>query len=194
MTEEKKGWLDFLKIGSSTEEKDESENKSTPGKIGREFLQNVLDKMGFFTVVKVVENSETGVRLEIKSDETGLVIGRDGTTLDALQYITNIAANRHCGQRISVVVEAGDYRRKQEEKIQAIAMEAANKTHRSGKKILLDPMPAFERRLVHITLKEDKRVHTTSIGEGAARRVMIVPGPAPELAMEETGQPGNTVS
>lgn len=194
MAEEKKGWLDFLKLGGEKPGDKEESGAATPGKIAREALQNILDKMGFFTVVKVTEVTETGAKLEIKSDEVGLVVGREGTTLDALQYITNVIANRQCGQRVSIVVEAGDYRRKQEERIQALAMDAANTTHRSGKKMLLDPMPAFERRLVHLTLKEDKRVHTSSVGEGAARRVMVIPGPAlesqtPGQAEDQAGAP-----
>lgn len=181
MSEEKKGWLDFLKIGKADREEAASETGDigVPGKFAREFLQGLLDQMGLFTVVKVTESSESGARLEIKSDEVGLVIGKEGNTLNAVQYLTNVATNRRCGQRVSIVVEAGDYRQKQEERIQAMAMEAANKTHRTGKRLLLDPMTAYERRLVHLTLKEDPRVHTASIGEGSARRVMIIPGPEP---------------
>ena len=141
----------------------------------KSILQEILDKMGFMAQVYVAENIGDSISLDVKGDDISLIIGKEGQTIDALQYIVNICANKGKEARLKIIVDAGGYRKKQEKRVERIAKEYADEVMVSGKEIKLPPMNARERRIVHMTIKEIKDVVSQSTGEGINRRVVISP-------------------
>ena len=112
---------------------------------------------------------------EIKSDDNRLVIGKNGVTLDALEFVINLILNKDEKTRVKVSIDIEGYRQKQEERIQVMAKGAADEVKRTGKPHRFDSMNSKDRRIVHITLKSDTSVETVSEGEGRFRRVIIKP-------------------
>ena len=139
-----------------------------------EFLSEILKKMRIDAKVEGVEN-EDGFLLNIKGESEGLVIGRRGQTLDALQYITNRFIQRIHEGRIRVVLDSEGYRKRREQSIQKIAINLGKKAKRLGKPVAAEPMGSVERRLFHLALKPDKELKTESRGEGERRKVIIYP-------------------
>jgi spoIIIJ-associated protein len=139
----------------------------------RNILQDILDKSGYVANVYAGNNTEDTISLEIKGDEIPRIIGKEGQTLDALQYITSIIANKGKEDRKRINVEAGGYRQKQEARIEKIAGEAADEVLVSEKEVILPPMTARERRIVHVTIKKNDKLMSYSTGERADRRVVI---------------------
>jgi spoIIIJ-associated protein len=113
--------------------------------------------------------------LDISGDDLGILIGRRGTTLGALQYILNLVVGKQVGHRVSYGIDVDGYRRRREEALVALARRMADRVRGTGRSVTLEPMPPNERRIVHITLAEDPEVMTVSIGEGEARKVAITP-------------------
>ncbi len=125
-------------------------------------------------------DADKGILLDIVGDESGLLIGRRGQTLDALQYLTNkmvgkarTGAGGAPGERI--VVDASGYRERRAESLDEMARRMAAKVRNTGKAISVDPLPPAERRLLHIALENEPGVRTESRGEGEYRRLRIMP-------------------
>ena len=104
-----------------------------------------------------------------------MLIGRHGKTLDALQFLVSAITVRTIGFRYPVVVDVEGYKNRQREKLESIARSSANRAASSGSKVKLRPMTPYERRIVHISLRDDVRVTTVSEGEGSSRHVVVVP-------------------
>ncbi len=149
----------------------------TPEEEAKGVLQDILDKAGFIANVYVedTKNAEDTICLEIKGDEIPRMIGKEGQTLDALQYITSIIANKGKEQRKRVLVEAGGYRKKQESRTEKIAKESIEEALISGKEVVLPPMTARERRIIHLAVKQNSKLTSYSTGEKGERRVVIAP-------------------
>ena len=113
--------------------------------------------------------------LDMDGDDLGLLIGRRGTTLAALQYMVNVMVNRKMGTRVLVNIDAEHYKRRREETLRGLARRMADRVDQTGRSITLEPMPAAERRIVHLALAEDEVVTTGSVGEGESRKVVIYP-------------------
>jgi spoIIIJ-associated protein len=113
--------------------------------------------------------------LDVAGDDLGLLIGRRGTTLAALQYMVNLMVSRKSGSRVLISVDVEAYRRRREESVRGLAHRMADRVRRSGRSVTLEPMPAAERRIVHLALAEDGAVTTSSVGEGETRKVVIYP-------------------
>jgi spoIIIJ-associated protein len=111
--------------------------------------------------------------IDIKGDDLGLLIGRRGDTLVALQYLVNLILARRYPGKGSVTVDVEHYRHRNEERIIALAQRMADRVRQTGTPITLEPMSAAERRLVHITFADDPELETNSIGEGENRKVVI---------------------
>ncbi len=128
-----------------------------------------------------IEAKAEGFKLEdrlvikIDSDSGGLLIGRRGETIDSLQYLADIVVNRGREERIRVVLDTENYREKRKFKTVNMAKNIADDVASSRKSISLSPMSPGERRIVHMTLAEDKRVKTVSEGMGTRRRVVVKP-------------------
>lgn len=138
-------------------------------------LQDILDRAGHITQVYVQDDSAETASLEIKADDPARVIGKDGATLAALQYLVSLISNRGREQRKRVDVDCGGYRKKQEKRIEKIAKETAEEVEISGKEIELPPMTPRERRIVHMTIKEMQKLSSYSVGDRDSRRVIVAP-------------------
>ena len=144
---------------------------------GREILEQLLGHMGLAVTVSV-ESGDTS-KLDVRGDEgtkeaLGALIGRKGERLSALQHLVNLMLSRKLGAWTRVLVDVEDYRGRRERQLREIATRAAEKVKESGKMLQLEPMPALERRWIHLALRGDTDVATQSIGEEPHRRVVIL--------------------
>ncbi|HET8944655.1 MAG TPA: RNA-binding cell elongation regulator Jag/EloR [Dehalococcoidia bacterium] len=113
--------------------------------------------------------------LDIEGEDLGLLIGRRGATLSALQYLVNVMVTRKLASRVLVTVDVEHYHRRREESLRNLAMRMADRVRQSRRPITLEPMPAAERRIIHLTLVENQFVQTLSVGQGEERKVVIRP-------------------
>ncbi|GMR19287.1 MAG: hypothetical protein BMS9Abin34_419 [Patescibacteria group bacterium] len=143
----------------------------------KEKTEEILTQMGLPAGISVKLSAEQAL-VEItpqKEEDTPLLIGFHGQTLDALQTILRAVVFRNLGKAPAVSVEAGDYRKQREEELRRRALEAADKARFLLKEVSFPAMPPHERRLIHITLSEEKGVRTESRGERRERHVVVVP-------------------
>jgi spoIIIJ-associated protein len=113
--------------------------------------------------------------LDVEGEDLGLLIGRRGTTLAALQYFVNVLVTRKLGSRVLVTVDVEHYHRRREETLQGLARRMADRVRHSRRPITLEPMPAGERRIIHLALADDPSVMTASTGYGEGRKIVIKP-------------------
>lgn len=139
-------------------------------------LQDILK---YFNVGEVTideyEGDEGELILDITGDDLAVLIGRHGKTLDALQFLVSTITVRTIGFRYPVIVDIEGYKSRQRQKLESIARTTANRAVSQGKSVKMRPMTPYERRIVHITLRDDDRVETASEGEGSARHVVVIP-------------------
>lgn len=139
-------------------------------------LQDILK---YFDIGEVVideyEGDEGELILDITGSDLAVLIGRHGRTLEALQFLISSITSRKVGFRYPVVVDVEGYKARQRQKIESIARNAAQKAATQDRSVKLRPMTPYERRIVHLTLRDDEKVETISEGEGRARRVVVVP-------------------
>lgn len=139
-------------------------------------LQGILK---YFNVGEVTideyEGDEGELILDITGDDLAILIGRHGRTLDALQFVVSAITVRSMGFRYPVIVDVEGYKSRQREKLESIARSTANKAASQHRSVKMRPMTPYERRIVHIALRDDNRVDTASEGEGSARHVVVVP-------------------
>jgi spoIIIJ-associated protein len=124
------------------------------------------------------EGSEDEIRLEIEGPDAGRIIGKRGSVLEAIQYLTTRVAHRPGEPRKHVAVDAEGYRARHEDQLAEMARRLGERVASEGKVITFDPMTARDRRIVHMALREVAGVRTESSGEGPDRRVQIIPVPA----------------
>jgi spoIIIJ-associated protein len=146
----------------------------TISKEAREMLEGILSKMGIDFPVNAAREDEYIV-LDIKGDGSGLLIGRGGQTLDALQYIVNKALNKNGRDRKRIILDTENYRKKKEKNLIALAEKLGAKAKRMRKSVTVSPMNAHDRRIIHLALQNDKGLTTKSRGEGAFRKIIILP-------------------
>jgi len=143
-------------------------------KIAKETLENILSLIPVDTTVSA-EQTDGKIALTIEGDKSGLLIGRKGKTLDALQYIVNKVVNKTLEKRTRVVVDSENYRQRRIESLTQLALKMGDKAKRIRKPITTNPMNPHDRRIVHLTLKEDEKLDTKSRGEGLLKKVIIIP-------------------
>src|SRR5690606_34132125 len=139
------------------------------------FLEGLLERMGIEATVEREIGPETLAHLHVRGRRLGSLIGRRGQTLDAVQYLVNLVANKEEGVRARIVVDAEGYREKRAEVLRDLARRVAQKAKSQGKRTAFDPMSALERRVVHMALADDDEVETISEGEEPYRRVIVIP-------------------
>jgi spoIIIJ-associated protein len=141
----------------------------------RELLEKVTAAVGVRARIEVTEDDEA-VTGRLAGDDLGLLIGRHGQTIDAIQYLANVIAWReHGDDRKDVVVDAAGYRERRRETLEALAVRTAERVMSSGEPAELEPMSSIERRIVHLRLKDVAGVRTTSEGEEPYRYVVVEP-------------------
>jgi spoIIIJ-associated protein len=114
------------------------------------------------------------ISLDIVGEDLGILIGRRGETLSSLQYVVNLIASRHFKTRVRVVVDVEGYRQRRHESLRSLARRFADQVKSTGRSVTLEPMPASERRIIHLELRDNPHVTTQSIGEGESRKVAIL--------------------
>ena len=154
-----------------------NEGQATISNKVKEFLEGVISRVGMEASVIVEENPEE-ILLTIKGDGSGLLIGKRGQTLDALQYLSNKVAIRLApggkGEK-RVIVDTERYRERREESLRILAFQMAEKARNQGKPVMLESMNPRERRIIHLALSELEGIKTESEGEGSERRLVIYP-------------------
>lgn len=139
------------------------------------YLKNVIQNMGISVTILEKEKNDDGVVLELISDKVAVLIGKRGQTLNALEYLTNIAANRNAKTYQRIFLDAENYRERRKQTLIQLAERQAEKAIKLNRNIALEPMPAKDRKIIHTALQNKKGVTTNSRGEGIYRHVVISP-------------------
>lgn len=152
----------------------------TDSELAASTLRHILDLMGIDADVRLREPETPGdgvgmvkAVLDITGDDLGILIGRRGQTMASLQYLVNLIVSRKLKSHTLFGIDVEHYRRRREESLRALALRMAERVRRTGQTVTLEPMPANERRIVHLALAGDPAVQTTSIGDGESRKVAI---------------------
>jgi spoIIIJ-associated protein len=148
------------------------EEREDPPVVLRELLEEIMDSLGLDVEVRV-EESEGVLTGSVEGEDVGLLIGRRGQTIDAVQHLAQRIVFRGGSPDARVIVDADGYRERRAEALRTIALDAAEDALRSGEAIELDPMPASERRIVHEYLRERGDVQTHSEGEEPERYLVV---------------------
>lgn len=138
------------------------------------FLEALFQAMGMDLIIeKFVSHKEDAIILKLHGDGIGVLIGKHGQTLDALQYLTNLAANKGRKGWNRVILDAENYRQRRRQTLERLAQNLADRVKRTGRKAMLEPMNPYERKIVHVSLQNDPQITTYSEGEEPYRKVVI---------------------
>ncbi len=146
--------------------------------ISIDVVRSLLQHMGVDATVAIreaPEDTEMPLVLDVEGEDLGLLIGRQGETLRDVQYITRLIVSRKLQRWVNVLVDVGGYKRRRERVLRELAERMADRATDEGRPVTLEPMPAYERRTVHMTLRDHEFVTTESTGEGRHRKVVIFP-------------------
>ncbi|MCL2216985.1 MAG: protein jag [Defluviitaleaceae bacterium] len=150
------------------------ELKPDPVQAVKEFLREVTLAMGLSVNVET-NMKEKHLYVNLKGDNMGILIGKRGQTLDALQYITNLAVGRHGDLQMSVVIDTENYRKRRRDTLESLARTIARKVKEKRQNVKLEPMTRFERHIIHTVLQYDRHVRTFSEGNEPYRHVVVAP-------------------
>ncbi|MGE5454425.1 MAG: RNA-binding cell elongation regulator Jag/EloR [Methylocystaceae bacterium] len=145
----------------------------SPQKVVKEKLDKIFRAMGIDVQVGSLATEDNIIKANIIGNDVGLIIGRKGETLDALQLVTGLMTNHQAETRVRVVLDVEGYRAKREESLKGMALKMADKVKKSRKSVAMRPMSPQERRIVHTVLQNDPQVVTYSQGEEPNRKVII---------------------
>lgn len=159
-----------------------------------EIVREIVSRMGL-DVSPAGRGDAERVEVVLTGRDVSAAIGRRGQTLDAIEFLTALVLGSRLGRKVLVTLDAEGYRSRRERAVREVARKAADRVARERKPVFLDPMLPRERRIVHLALRDDPRVTTSSVGEGDDRRVVVHPaewrpGPRPEGAPEEIDDDG----
>ena len=136
------------------------------------FLEKVFKEMGLDTTLSS-KKENSYLKIDIQGPQLGILIGRRGETLDALQYLTNLVVNRKSEKKVHVILDIEGYRKRREETLVRLARRLAEKVRKTGKKVMLEPMNPHERRIIHTAVQNIPDIMTHSEGEEPYRKVII---------------------
>ncbi len=179
ISEGKKGWLFFK--GEPAKVRITVKEPPSLEEVAKETLANIVEKMGF--KAKVVsrigydmvgeEGEEPPLVLNLTGYGLGMLVGRKGEILSALQLLTRAIVSRKMSQNANIIVDVENYRARRWKYLSRLALRMAEKVERTHRTVVLEPMPPYERRIIHLALRNHPTVTTKSIGEGDKRRVTI---------------------
>ncbi len=157
--------------------------KGDAAEVAREIVEHLLQLLGVTATIEsqvlpvVAEEKEAApaVALNIKGDDLGILIGRRGQTLAALQYIVRLLVGRQVKTWVPIVIDVEGYKQRRYQALESFARQMAERVKTKGAPFTLEPMPAYERRIVHLALANHPDVTTESIGQGETRKVVIRP-------------------
>ncbi len=138
----------------------------------KSFLHEMFEKMGLQVVIEKL-TAKDRVTLQVHGEDLGVLIGKHGQTLDSIQYLTNLIANKGEEKRLYIMVDVEGYRARREQTLAQLAKRLADKVKRTRHRVQLEPMNAYERKVIHLTLQDMPHISTTSEGEGTNRHVVI---------------------
>lgn len=142
--------------------------------VAKEFLQRVFKAMKIEVAMeKFINKNDGSVTFKLHGADMGILIGKHGQTLDSLQYLTNLVANKNSSDRVRVIIDVEDYRDRRIETLNRLASRLADKVKRTGERVALEPMNPHERKIIHMALQGDRRVTTLSEGDEPYRHVVI---------------------
>jgi spoIIIJ-associated protein len=145
-----------------------------PVEESRKFLQQVTANMGVTADIEVTVQGRN-VEFNISGEKIAILIGKRGQTLNSLQYLTQLVANRYSEQFINIIVDAENYRGRRQDTLIQLAGRLAEKAVRTGQDVALEPMPSYERKVIHTALVTNKKVKTFSSGTDPNRHLVISP-------------------
>ena len=163
--------------------------EDTPAGRAQKFLMDVTDRMGVKVDVYVDDSKADNLSVHMIGDTLGILIGRRGETLDALQYLTSLQVNKGREGYIRVTLDTENYRAKREDSLRRLAQRMANRAVKTGRRVVLEPMNPYERRVLHTALQNHPAVTTHSEGEEPNRRVVIMLKNQPERPEKSADQP-----
>ncbi|MGE5496326.1 MAG: RNA-binding cell elongation regulator Jag/EloR [Burkholderiales bacterium] len=144
-----------------------------PQNDAEKFLYGLFERMGVNVTLKSEKLQDDILRIDMSGKAMGMLIGRRGETLDALQYLTSLVTNNGKEEYLKVMLDTENYRKKREEALKRLALRLADKVVKSGKKVVLEPMNPYERRILHATLQDHPGITTYSEGEDPFRSVVV---------------------
>ena len=139
---------------------------------GKQFLDDMFTQMGLTVVIEKMMTKDK-ITFQVHGEDLGILIGKHGQTLDAIQYLTNLVAHKDVSGHCHIVVDVENYRSRREETLVNLAKRLASKVKRNRQKVSLEPMNAFERKIIHTALQGDKNIVTNSEGDEPFRHVVI---------------------
>lgn len=165
----------FFGLFGSTEAKVKLTILPNSSLIAEEFLKSVFEKMdieGNFEIT--VKKKDLFINIiDINSKDKGIIIGKRGNTLDSLQYLTSLVVNKETEKFVRVTLDSGSYREKREETLRSLARKMADKAKSTRRPVKLEPMTAYERRVIHSALQRNTDIKTYSEGKDPYRRIVI---------------------
>lgn len=160
------------------EQREPEDRKEEPQEEDVKFAKRTLEEVLALIPVEATVTAGRGqgrINLRIQGDRSGLLIGRKGKTLDALQFLVNKMVSKALEKKIDVVIDSENYRRRREDALTQLALKMGDKAKKIKKPVTTNPLNPQERRLVHLALKDDGQLETKSRGEGLLKRVVIIP-------------------
>lgn len=141
----------------------------------QQLAQDLLNRLEISGTVSVTTDETGAFRVHIETEETGLLIGHHGKTLESFQLLLGIIVSKSLGKWVKAYVNVGDYREKREETLMHMAQRAAERALSIGRPVELMRLSPAERRIIHLTLSGDDRIETESVGEGDSRVLLVKP-------------------
>lgn len=139
---------------------------------GKEFLEKMFAQMGLIVMIEKMFTNDK-ITFQVHGEDLGILIGKHGQTLDAIQYLTNLVAHKEVSGHCHIVVDVENYRARREETLINLAKRLAAKVKRNRQKVSLEPMNAFERKIIHTALHDDTHIVTESAGDEPFRHIVI---------------------
>jgi spoIIIJ-associated protein len=157
----------------------------------REILESILSHIQIPTSVEA-SWVDDHIRLNISSNGSGLLIGKRGQTLHSLQYIVNKMYNRRASKKSHIVVDTENYRERRRKALTEVALSLGSRAKKTGKPATSSPLSAYDRRIIHLALKDDRKVRTKSKGEGPLRKVVVFPSRKEQHGGKQTTTPDSS--
>lgn len=148
--------------------------KDTPARKVRTIMSDILNTMDLNAKMNIAEKDNT-VIINLEGENLGILIGRRGETLDALQYLINLSVNKNLESRRKFILDIEGYRQRREDTLKKLAQKLADKATQRGRNVVLEPMNSLERRIIHTALQGRDDISTFSEGEEPYRKIIIAP-------------------
>lgn len=145
-----------------------------PSQKAKDFLAEIFKNMSLDVLIEKFSTSEDTITLHLHGADLGILIGKHGQTLDSLQYLTNLTANKNQENWTKIILDIENYRKKRTDTLTKLALRLADKVKRRGERISLEPMNSHERKIIHMALQDDKRITTYSEGDEPYRHIVIM--------------------